>query len=60
MPNGSRRHGPTITARLNAEKNGVADEFDQAIDAFCDEWNRGSADEAYFEQEYLLTVGTRM
>ena len=26
---------------------------------FCDEWNRGTADRARFEMEYLLTVGTR-
>ena len=53
------RYGPTIVARANAEKDGRADEFDQALDAFCDEWNRGSADDARFDKEYLLAVGTR-
>ena len=27
---------------------------------FCDEWNRGTADDARFELEYLLAVGTRV
>jgi SAM-dependent methyltransferase len=53
------RYGPTIVARANAEKNGQADEFDRALDDFCDEWNRGSDDAAYFEQEYIVAVGTR-
>jgi SAM-dependent methyltransferase len=53
------RYGPTISIRANAEKNGRADEFDAALDAFCDEWNRGSEAEARFEMEYLLSVGTR-
>lgn len=53
------RYGPTIAARGNADKNGRADEFDAALDAFCEEWNRGTADAARFEQEYLLAVGTR-
>jgi hypothetical protein len=53
------RYGPTIVARGNAEKDGRAEEFDAALDAFCDEWNRGSDDDARFEKEYLLAVGTR-
>jgi SAM-dependent methyltransferase len=48
-------YGPTRAARANAEKNGRADEFDHALDAFCDEWDRGGR----FEKEYLLAVGTR-
>ena len=52
-------YGPTIAARANAEREGRADEFDQALDAFCDEWNRGTPEEARFEKEYLLTVGIR-
>ena len=52
-------YGPTIVARRNAESNGHADEFDQAMSAFCDEWNLGSAEQARFEQEYLLAVGKR-
>jgi SAM-dependent methyltransferase len=53
------RYGPTIVARANAEKDGRADEFDQVLDDFCDEWNLGSDDDARFEQEYLVAVGTR-
>jgi SAM-dependent methyltransferase len=53
------RYGPTITARANAEKTGRGAEFDEALDRFCDEWNLGTADKARFEQEYLLSVGTR-
>jgi hypothetical protein len=52
-------YGPTIAARANAARNGRAAEFDAAVDAFCDEWNRGLDERAYFEQEYLLTVATR-
>lgn len=53
------RYGPTIAARANAAKDGREDEFDQALDEFCDEWNRGSDDQARFESEYLIAVGTR-
>jgi SAM-dependent methyltransferase len=52
-------YGPTIAARANAEKEGRAEELDEAMDAFCDEWNRGSDDDARFEKEYLIAVGTR-
>ena len=52
------RYGPTIAIRANAEKNGLADEFDAALDALCEEWNRGSGDQARFDMEYLVTVGT--
>jgi hypothetical protein len=27
--------------------------------AFCEEWNLGTDDDARFEQEYLVAVGTR-
>lgn len=55
------RYGPTIVARANAEKNGRAEEFDAALDAFCDEWNRSGPDEpARFEKEYLVAIGTRV
>jgi len=53
------RYGPTIAARANAEKNGKAEEFDRVLDEFCDEWNRGSDDDARFEKEYLVAIGTR-
>ena len=53
------RYGPTIAAQNNARANGREAEFEAALDAFCDEWNRGPASLARFEMEYLLTVGTR-
>ena len=52
-------YGPTITTRANADRNGVADDFDAALDAFCDQWDVGTPDAARFEMEYLLSVGTR-
>jgi SAM-dependent methyltransferase len=53
------RYGPTIAARANAVREGREAEFDATLDRFCDEWNRGTADAARFEMEYLLAVGTR-
>ncbi len=53
------KYGPTIAVRGNAEKEGRAEEFDDALDAFCDEWNSGSDDDARFEQDYLVAVGER-
>jgi SAM-dependent methyltransferase len=53
------RYGPTIAARANAGRAGREDEFDQALNAFCDEWNRGTPDAARFEMEYLVAVGRR-
>jgi SAM-dependent methyltransferase len=53
------RYGPTIAARANAVRSGREEEFDAALDSFCEEWNRGSADAARFEMEYLLSVGTK-
>jgi SAM-dependent methyltransferase len=52
------RYGPTIAARKNAVNNGREEEFDAALDHFSDEWNRGTADRARFDKEYLLSVGT--
>jgi ubiquinone/menaquinone biosynthesis C-methylase UbiE len=54
-----QRYGPTIAARANAQRNGREAELDEALDRFCDEWNLGTADDARFEQEYLVAVGTR-
>jgi len=53
------RYGPAIAARANAARNGREAEFDEALDRFCDEWNRGTPDRARFEMEYLLAVGAR-
>jgi SAM-dependent methyltransferase len=52
-------YGPTIVARNNAVNNGKEAEFDEALNKFPDEWNRGTEDDARFEQEYLVAVGTR-
>ena len=53
------RYGPTISTRAFADANGRAEELDAALDAFCDEWNRGTPDQARFEKEFLVSVGTR-
>jgi SAM-dependent methyltransferase len=53
------RYGPTIAAQANARRNGQEEDFEAALDAFCDEWNRGTEDAARFEMEYLVAVGTR-
>jgi SAM-dependent methyltransferase len=53
------RYGPTIAVYANAAKNGQEAELDAALMAFCDEWNLGTDDDARFEQEYLVSVGTR-
>jgi hypothetical protein len=53
------RYGPTIAARANAVATGREGEFDEALDGFCDQWNRGTVEQARFEKEYLLAVGTR-
>jgi SAM-dependent methyltransferase len=52
-------YGPTIAARNNASKDGREGDFDAALNAFCDEWNRGTDERARFEKEYLVAVGTR-
>lgn len=52
-------YGPTIVARKNAVANGREAEFDEALDSFCDEWDRGGGGPARFEKEYLVVVGTR-
>jgi ubiquinone/menaquinone biosynthesis C-methylase UbiE len=53
------RYGPTIAAQGNARRNGREAEFDDALNSFCDEWNRGTPDQARFEKEYLVAVGMR-
>jgi SAM-dependent methyltransferase len=52
-------YGPAIAARANAGKEGREAEFDEALESFYEEWNRGSADDARFEMEYLVTVGKK-
>jgi SAM-dependent methyltransferase len=53
-------YGPAIAARGNAAKDGREAEFDEALDRFCEEWDRGDGDRARFEMEYLLAVGTKV
>ena len=53
------RYGPTIVAQRNARQNGREAEFEEALNRFCEEWNRGTPDRARFEMEYLLAVGER-
>jgi SAM-dependent methyltransferase len=53
------RYGPTIAALANARRNGREAELEEALNGFCDEWNRGTPDRARFEMEYLVAVGTR-
>jgi SAM-dependent methyltransferase len=53
------RYGPTIAAQANARRTEREPEFEEALDRFCDEWNRGTPERAHFEMEYLLAVGTR-
>jgi SAM-dependent methyltransferase len=53
------RYGPTMAVQANARRTDREAEFEDALDRFTDEWNRGSADRARFEMEYLLAVGTR-
>ncbi|MDX6368697.1 MAG: hypothetical protein QOG93_199 [Gaiellaceae bacterium] len=52
-------YGPTIVALGNARRTEREAEFHEALNRFCDEWNRGGSDHARFEQEYLLAVGVR-
>ena len=52
-------YGPTIAARENAQRTEREAEFDEALNRFCAEWNRGTPEDAGFEKEYLLAVGTR-
>jgi SAM-dependent methyltransferase len=53
------RYGPTIAAENNARKSDRGDEFDEAVTRFCEEWNLGTPDQARFEQEYIVAVGTK-
>ncbi|MCW2698067.1 MAG: Methyltransferase type 11 [Modestobacter sp.] len=52
-------YGPAIAARANAAKDGRAADFDAALDALCDEWDRGTPGAARYEMEYLVAVGDR-
>jgi SAM-dependent methyltransferase len=52
-------YGPTIAVLANARKEGREEELTGALDAFFEEWNLGAAEDARFEMEYLLAVGTK-
>ena len=52
-------YGPTIATLNNARNNGQEDEFNEAFNAFVDEWDKGTPEASYFEHEYLISVGTR-
>jgi SAM-dependent methyltransferase len=54
-----QRYGPTIAAQANARRNEREPEFVEALDRYYEEQNRGSADGARFEMEFLLAVGRR-
>jgi hypothetical protein len=54
-----QRYGPTIAVQANARKEGREQEFEDALDQFCNEWNRGEEIGARFEMEYLLAVGRK-
>jgi SAM-dependent methyltransferase len=54
------RYGPTIAAQANARRDGREADFEEALNQFVQEWNRGTPDDARFEMEYLMAVGTRV
>ena len=54
------RYGPAIAAQKNASGNGRLAELEEALDRFSEEWNLGTPERARFEQEYLVTVGTKL
>jgi SAM-dependent methyltransferase len=53
------RYGPTIAALANARRNGREAELEDAFARFAEESNLGTDEDARFEMEYLLAVGTR-
>jgi SAM-dependent methyltransferase len=53
------KYGPAIAAFRNAEATGRLAEADAALRSAVREHDRGIPGRAHFEQEYLLTVGTR-
>jgi SAM-dependent methyltransferase len=52
-------YGPTIRVRANAQKDGRERELEQALNAFCERWNRGGQGKARFAQEYVVAIGSR-
>jgi hypothetical protein len=63
-PRGMRRtfkafYGPTIATQANARRTDREGQFILALNRFFDDWNAGTPDDARFELEYLIAVGTR-
>jgi SAM-dependent methyltransferase len=53
------RYGPTIATEANARRDGRDGELVEALYAFSERANRGTPEQARFEMEYLVAVGTR-
>ena len=51
----ARRSRPGRTPARTAARGSST----RRCDAFCDDWNRGTPDQARFEMEYLIAVGTK-
>jgi SAM-dependent methyltransferase len=53
-------YGPTLAALANARAAGVEAELHRDLHEFSAQWNLGTPEQARFEFEYLLAVGTRV
>jgi hypothetical protein len=54
----TENYGPALAAVANARREEKEAELRRALEAFAEEWNRGTAEQARYEIEYLLAVGT--
>ena len=54
-----QRYGPTIATLANARRDGREADLEAALAQLFRDWNVGTEDNARFEMEYLLAVGTR-
>ena len=45
--------------QANARKDGREAEFEAALQRFCEDHDRGTPDQARFEMQYLVSVGTK-
>lgn len=52
-------YGPALAARANAQRHDQEPDLLRALDGFAHEWDKGTAERARYEIEYLLAVGTR-
>lgn len=55
----AENYGPTLVARANARRNDQETALLKALDDFAADWNRGTPEQAQFNLEYLLAIGTR-